>query len=376
MPTLAEIANRFGGHIRGDDTVRIERVASLFSAGPRDIAFYDAPRRRRILERTKAGAIVLAPHREEHTDIPRWIPTGPPRLAFARLAASLHPRGRPRPEIRPGAVVSPEAVMGQKIFIGEGAVVSAGASIGDDCIVGPRVFIGENATIGARTELRTGVVVGENCRVGIGCLFHPNAVIGADGFGFVRDGARNVKIPQIGAVEIGDEVEIGANACVDRGALDNTTIGDGVKIDNLVQIGHNVRIGRDTVLCGCAGVAGSATIGERCLIGGGALIAGHITLGDEVSVAGGSTVTRGVRAGGVVSSTMNAVPILKWKALVRRFLRMADDEHFSVDEMERPSRRGGRESRPATLPIPTTPPTPSTPPPSADSDNGDERNSQ
>ena len=341
MPTLAEIADRFGGEIRGDDSVRIERVASLFSAGPRDIAFYDAPRRRRILDRTRAGAVVLAAHREEHTDRPRWIPPGSPRLAFARLAAVLHPRSRPQPEIRSGAVVSPEAVLGQNLFIGEGAVVSAGAVVGDDCVVGPRAFIGENASIGARTELRTGVVVGENCKIGIGCLLHPNAVIGADGFGFVRDGARNVKVPQIGSVDIGDEVEVGANACIDRGALDDTFIGDGVKIDNLVQIGHNVRIGRDTVLCGCVGVAGSATIGERCLIGGGALIAGHITLGDEVSVAGGSTVTRGVRAGGVVSSTMNAVPILKWKALVRKFLRMADDEFpAGANPEERPPPRG------------------------------------
>ena len=334
MPTLAEIAARFGGEIRGDDSVRIERVASLFSAGPRDIAFYDAPRRRRALDRTRAGAVVLAPHRMDHTVRPRWIPPGSPRLAFARLANLLHPRARPQPEIRHGAYVSPEAVLGQNIYVGENAVISAGASIGDDCVIGARVFVGANASIGARSDLRTGAVVGENCAVGVGCLLHPHAVIGADGFGFVRDGARNVKVPQIGAVVVGDEVEIGANSCVDRGALDDTFIGDGVKIDNLVQIGHNVRVGRDTVICGCVGVAGSASIGERCLIGGGALIAGHITLGDEVSVAGGSTVTRGIRAGGVVSSTMNAVPILKWKALVRKFLRLADDEFPRIPDSD------------------------------------------
>ena len=345
MPTLDEIAARLGGEVVGDGSVRVERAASLFSAGPRDITFYDAPRRRRMLERTRAGAVVLAAHRADHTDKPRWIPSGSPRLAFARLAAILHPRTRPQPEIRPGALVAPEAVLGQNIHIGEGAVVSAGATIGDDCVLGPRVFIGENATVGARTELRTGVVVGENCKVGVGCLFHPNAVVGADGFGFVRDGARNVKIPQIGSVDIGDEVEIGANSCVDRGALDDTVIADGVKIDNLVQIGHNVRVGKNAVLCGCVGVAGSATIGERCLIGGGALIAGHITLGDDVSVAGGSTVTRGVRSGGVVSSTMNAVPIVKWKALVRKFLRMADDDFSAESEREPDGRKEGRERK-------------------------------
>ena len=324
MPTLAEIAARLGGEIRGDASVRVERAASLFSAGPRDIAFYDAPRRRRTLERTRAGAVVLAAHRASHTDRPRWIPSDSPRLAFARLTAILHPRVRPSPEIRPGAFVAPDAILGENIFIGEGAVVSAGADIGDDCVIGARCFVGENAVVGPRTELRPGAVLERNCKLGVGCLVHPNAVVGADGFGFVRDGGRQVKVPQLGAAVVGDEVEIGANACIDRGALDDTVVGDGVKIDNLVQIGHNVRVGRDTVLCGCAGVAGSATIGERCLIGGGALIAGHITLGDEVSVAGGSTVTRGVRAGGVVSSTMNAVPIVKWKALVRKFLRMAD----------------------------------------------------
>lgn len=351
MPTLAEIAARFGGEIRGDASVRVERAASLYSAGPRDIAFYDAPRRRRALERTRAGAVVLAAHREDHTAKPRWLPVGSPRLAFARLTDFLHPRVRPQPEIRPGAVVSPEAELGQNIFIGENAVVAAGARLGDDCVIGPGVVVGENAVVGPRAELRAGVVVGPRCKIGVGCLLHPGVVVGADGFGFVRDGARSVKVPQIGAVVVGDEVEIGANSCVDRGALDDTVIGDGVKIDNLVQIGHNVRIGRNTVICGCVGVAGSAVIGERCLIGGGALVAGHITLGDDVSVAGGSTVTRGARPGAVVSSTMNAVPILKWKALVRKFLRLADDEFPRNSDEESEARKPeaqappGRENR-------------------------------
>jgi len=180
------------------------------------------------------------------------------------------------------------------VSIGALAVIEAGAVIGDGAVIGAQCFIGTGAAIGAATRLAPRVVVGNDCSIGARGILHSGVVIGADGFGFAPTEGRWEKIEQLGAVRIGDDVEIGANTCIDRGALDDTVIEDGVKLDNLIQIGHNVRIGAHTAMAGCAGVAGSADIGAHCTVGGGAVILGHLTLADGVHISAASVVTRSI----------------------------------------------------------------------------------
>jgi len=219
-----------------------------------------------------------------------------PYLGFARLTQWWAQRTRPSRSggVHPSAVVDPSATIGQSASVGPLAVVEAGAVIGDGAEIGAHCFIGADAVVGAQTRLASHVVINHGCRIGARGILHSGVVIGADGFGFAPTQGRWEKIEQLGAVRIGDDVEIGANTCIDRGALDDTVIEDGVKLDNLIQIGHNVRIGAHTVMAGCVGVAGSATIGAHCQIGGAAIILGHLTLGNGVVISAGSAVLRSI----------------------------------------------------------------------------------
>jgi UDP-3-O-[3-hydroxymyristoyl] glucosamine N-acyltransferase len=232
-----------------------------------------------MLASSKAACVVVAPAMQDAASTRgSCIVTPDPYLYFARLT-QLWKRQRPRPAgpaIHPSAVVDPEAVIDPTARIGALCVVERGARIG------------------AGTELKPRVTVGENCVVGERCILQPGVVIGADGFGFAPNAGAWEKIEQLGAVRIGNDVEVGANTCIDRGALTDTVIEDGVKLDNLIQIGHNVRIGRHTAVAGCVGIAGSANIGEHCTIGGGAGILGHLTIGDHVHISALSNVTRSI----------------------------------------------------------------------------------
>ncbi|MGI9306314.1 MAG: UDP-3-O-(3-hydroxymyristoyl)glucosamine N-acyltransferase [Gammaproteobacteria bacterium] len=324
MPSLAEIANRFGGEVRGDSSVRIDGVASLDGAGGRQIAFYESDAHRTKLRQSRAGAVLLSEALADSADCPRWVVRGAPRLYFARLAEWLNRAAPPASGISARAEVAPDANIGKNIHIAPMAVVESGAVLGDNCIIGPGAVVGAGAHIGEFSVLKARAIVYAGVIIGRRCLIHSGAVLGADGFGFVRgeDGAQ-VKIPQLGGVRLGDDVEIGANSAVDRGALDDTIIGNGVKIDNLAQIGHNVRIGDNTVVCGCAGIAGSARIGKNCMIGGKAGIVGHLTIGDGANIAGGSLVTRDVAAGTMVSSVLPAMPAREWRRFAATLRRLA-----------------------------------------------------
>ena len=274
---LGSIIEQLGGELQGDPELEIRTLAPLESADAQALSFLSHPKYQQQLATTKAGCVIVAPAlREAAQARGACIVADNPYLYFARVT-QLWQRSCQRPagpRIHPSAVIDPSAE------------VDVTAQIGPLCVVERGV------KIGAGTVLKSRVTVGEDCVIGARCILHPGVVIGADGFGFAKDGERWEKIEQLGAVHIGDDVEIGANTCIDRGALSDTVIEDGVKLDNLIQIGHNVRVGRNTAMAGCVGVAGSATIGANCTIGGSAGVLGHLTIADHVHVSSFSLVTR------------------------------------------------------------------------------------
>jgi len=276
---LAAIVEALGGELRGDPALVIDGLAPLDQAGPGQLAFLNNPRYQSQLAGSRAGCVIVAPAMRDAAVLRgACIVTPDPYLYFARLTRLWKSQAAPAagPAIHPSAVIDPDAV------------IDPSASVGALCVVE------RGARIGAGTQLKTRVTVGENCVIGERCILQPGAVIGADGFGFAPNAGSWEKIEQLGAVRIGNDVEIGANSCIDRGALADTVIEDGVKIDNLVQVGHNVRIGRHTAIAGCVGIAGSANIGAHCTIGGGAGILGHLTIADNVHISALSNVTRSI----------------------------------------------------------------------------------
>jgi UDP-3-O-[3-hydroxymyristoyl] glucosamine N-acyltransferase len=281
---LSAIVQELGGELHGSPAASIEGLAPLETAGPAQLSFLSNPRYQPQLAASRAACVIVGPAaREAAIARGACIVTNDPYLYFARLTR-LWKRWHAAPAspaVHPSAVIDPDAVIDPTARIGALCVVERGARIG------------------AATELKARVTVGEGCVIGDRCTIHPGAVIGADGFGFAPHEGRWEKIEQLGAVRIGNDVEIGANTCIDRGALADTVIEDGVKLDNLIQIGHNVRIGRHTAIAGCVGVAGSATIGAHCTIGGAAMILGHLTLADGVSISAGSFVARSIAKPGL-----------------------------------------------------------------------------
>ena len=336
---LAELARRFQGKVRGNADVVIERVASLQTAGPRDIAYVSDRKYLPQLAGTKAGAVILT-----ETDVAHYagsaLIVANPHRCFAQVADLLHPPSGFRPGVHPTAVVSPTAKVASTAWIGPYAVVEADAMIGEGVYIGAGCYVGAHAMIGPKTRLVAHVVMGERCVAGNDCLFHPGAVIGSDGFGFAKDGDQWQKVPQLGRVIIGNKVEVGANTTVDRGALNDTIIGDGVKLDNQIQIAHNVRIGENTAIAACVGIAGSTIIGKRCTLGGQAGVTGHLEIVDDVHVTAGSLVTSSIAQPGVYSSSLKAEPVEKWRRnaarlhhldeIVRRLAKLEErlQQHF------------------------------------------------
>lgn len=305
---LDEIVARFGGDLVGAGDVVVSRVATLDQAGPGDLAFLSNPKYRSQLATTRASAVILA---EKPTDLAAAIITSQPYLYYARVAQWMNPPPPLVPGIHPSAlvegIVDPSASIGPNVWIAQGARIGAGVILGANCSIGP------GAEIGAESRLVANVVVYADCRLGARCLVHAGAVIGADGFGFARETTGVwVKIPQIGRVIVGDDVEIGAGTTIDRGALGDTVIGNGVKLDNQIQVGHNVKIGDHTAIAGCVGIAGSATLGARCTVGGGAIILGHLTIADEANVSAGTLVGKSIAKPGTYSGTVPFLPHADW----------------------------------------------------------------
>lgn len=326
--TLEEIVRRLGGEIAGDGSVTVTGVATLDDAGPAEIAFLANPRYRSRLASTRAGAVIVGPRDREATSKPRIVSENP-YAYYARTVALFHPAAPVVAGIHPSAVVDPSATVAASAEVGPTAVVGPGARVGERARIGAGSVVGEGATIGEDTLLHARVTVYHGCVVGTRCILHSGAVIGADGFGMAPDSGAWVKIPQVGRAVLGDDVEVGANTTIDRGALGDTVVENGVKIDNQVQVAHNCRIGAHTVIAGCAGIAGSAVVGRHCVIGGGAGIVGHITLCDGVTVSAMTLVTKSITVPGVYSSGLPMMPHADWLRNAAQLRRLDETARLS-----------------------------------------------
>lgn len=296
---LDEIVAHLGGDLAGDGSVRVAQVGTLASAGEGQIAFLANPKYRAQLRTTRAAAVIVPPQYAGDIDLPRIVYRNP-YAYYARVAQLLNPPLRPEPGVRDGAVV--RSTLPPSASVGENAVVGREVRIGENVVIHPGCVIGDGVSIGDDSVLYPNVVVYPGCLIGRRAIIHSGAVIGADGFGFAQEGGRWIKIPQIGRVVIGDDVEIGANTTVDRGALDDTELADDVKLDNQIQVAHNVKIGEHSALAGCVGIAGSTRIGKRCTVGGAGMIIGHLELADDVHVSAGSMVTKSISKPGQYTS--------------------------------------------------------------------------
>jgi len=329
--TLGDLARVAHATLRGDEKAEIEGVAPLNKASAREVAYCASPRYRALIPGSAAGALILQAC-DADLFAGNVLLCADPRTAFARIASVLYPPEKVAPDRHPSAVIHADASVAPDVAVGAQAVIEAGAILESGVVVGPGAIIGERCVIGSGTRIEARVVIMHDCVIGKNCVISPGAVIGGEGFGYVREpDGRWLKVPQLGRVVIGDDVDIGANTTIDRGALGDTVIGDGVKLDNLIQIAHNVKIGDHTAMAGCVGIAGSAVIGKRCLIAGGAGIVGHITVGDDVEVTAMSFLKGSVEGPGRFSSSLPATSADAWARNVGRFRHL--------DELARRLRR-------------------------------------
>lgn len=326
LSTLAALVD--GAVDAGFADTPIDRLAPLGSARRRDIAFLNEARYGREAAASSAGAMLVA------APLRRCVPEGCAAVivadayrAFAVVAqwfADRLARPAPGPGIHPTAVVAADASIDASASIGPYVVVGSGARVEADVRIGAHGSVGVGARVGARTRLAERVTLVDECEIGCDGLVHPGTVIGADGFGFAREPQGWRKIPQLGRALIGDRVEIGANCTIDRGALEDTVIGDGCKLDNQIQVAHNVRIGRDTAIAGCVGIAGSAIIGERCMIGGSAGILGHLEICDDVIISAMALVTRSIRKPGFYSGSFPLMDNAQWERAAATLRHLPD----------------------------------------------------
>jgi UDP-3-O-[3-hydroxymyristoyl] glucosamine N-acyltransferase len=296
--TAQEIANSVGGELQGDGSVILNSVASLKNAGPDDLT-YAEDKFEADVQNSRAGCVIVRSGQFASKNV---IVVKNPKLAFARAAALILAEAEDDVGIHPSATVAPDARIGDRVKIGSGVVIEAGVVIGHSTIVEAGSYIGKGSTVGGNCTIYPRVVIYKDVTIGNRVIIHAGAVIGADGFGFVRDGATHVKFPQVGKVLIEDDVEIGANTCIDRGSLETTIIRRGVKLDNLIQIAHNVEIGENTIIAAQTGISGSSRVGARCFIGGQVGIGEHATLDDNTIIGGQGGVLNGkhIRGGGEV----------------------------------------------------------------------------
>jgi UDP-3-O-[3-hydroxymyristoyl] glucosamine N-acyltransferase len=333
--TLGELAVRFGCELEGDPGTEVDSVATLQNAGPRSITFLANPKYRRLLAATRAAAVVLDARSAEACPVAALISANP-YATYARVAALLHPESTWPAGVDAGAHISADARVAASASIAAGVVIEAGVRIGERVRIGPGCVVMRASSIGDDTRLSANVTICHGVRIGARVLIHPGAVIGADGFGLAPERGAWIKVPQVGSVRIGDDVEIGANTTIDRGAIEDTVIEEGVKLDNQIQIGHNVQIGAHTAIAGCTGVSGSTVIGRRCMIGGMVGFAGHLSVCDDVVITGLTLVSHSIRKPGVYSSGLPADEARRWRRNAVR-LRHLDELAKRVEKLS-----GGR----------------------------------
>lgn len=312
--TLGRLAEEFELELIGDAATPVAGVCALEPGCTGHIAFAADDKRAAAAQASAASAIIVP--EALRGVVNHGLISPQPQLSFARIAGLFAPDDRPDAGIAPNAVIHPSVQLGARVRIGAAAVIGAGSVLGDDCAIGAGTMIGRDVQIGDGADIAPGVVIADRVRIGARVLILPGAVIGSRGFGNVHDGRRWHAIPQLGTVIIGDDVEIGANTCIDRGALGDTVIADNVRIDNLCQIAHNVRIGERTALASQVGVAGSTTIGRDCMLGGQVGVNGHIHIADGVIVSGGAKVLQSVDQPGQYASGSPLLPAMAWRRLM------------------------------------------------------------
>lgn len=321
MLTLGELAQRFDLVLSGDPQRPVSGLATLAGAGSGEISFLSNSKYLGQLADTRAAAVIL--HHDHVADCPvDSLACDDPYLVFARMSGLFDRTPVPPPGIHPSAVVAESAVVGEGASIGPNAVVEAGAQIGAGAMLGANVYVGQDSRVGARSRLHPGAVLYHDVHLGEDCVVHSQAVLGGDGFGFAPGPQGWEKIHQIGGVRVGDRVEIGACTTVDRGALDHTVLEDGVILDNLVQIAHNCRIGKNTAIAGCAGLAGSSIIGANCTLAGGVGVVGHVEICDGVHVTGMTMVTKSIKTPGTYSSGTPMSTTREWRRNAVRFSQL------------------------------------------------------
>lgn len=321
--TLGQIAERIGGELYGDEACVITGVATLQSAQPGDITFLSNPRYRKHLASTRASAVILSAKDKDECATAAVVVANP-YVGYARVAALLYAdREQVRVSgIHPMACVSADSRVHESASIGPHCVIEADVNIAANVSIGPGCFIGKGTVIGEGSRLLANVTLCHGVHIGKRVLIHPGAVIGSDGFGIANDNGVWLKVPQLGGVSIGDDVEVGANTTIDRGALEDTVIEDGVKLDNQIQVAHNVHIGAHTAIAGCVGIAGSARIGKRCTVGGGVGISGHLEIVDDVHITGMSFVTKSIKQPGLYSSGIPVDTNQQWHKNTVRFRQL------------------------------------------------------
>ncbi len=323
--SLGELAVRFGLELRGDPALQVSHVATLSQAQAGSLSFLANSRYRKQLPCSRATAVVVAPADADACPGAALIGSNP-YLAYARIATLLHPPVSTSPGIHSTSVVSCDARVAASASVGPFCVVEADADVGERVQLGAGCTVLSGARIGPDSRLMPRVTLYAGVRIGERCLLHTGVVIGADGFGFAPEAGTWVKVPQVGSVRIGDDVEIGANTTIDRGAIDDTVVENGAKLDNQIQVGHNVVIGAHTAIAACTGISGSTTIGQRCMIGGMVGFAGHLTIADDVSITGCSLVSASIKQAGSYSSGMPTVETRAWRRMVAHLRRFGDKE--------------------------------------------------
>lgn len=320
--SLAQLAQQFGLTLIGDGSVEITGVCTMQPGKPGCIAFLSNPKYRTQLAGTQAAAVIVG--KRDAAALPgSGLVADDPYVAYAHIARLLDPyREFPADRVHPSALVAPGARIGKGSCIGPNAVIAEGAELGERCFVGPNCVVGQGARIGADSQLLANIFIWHGVRIGERCVIQPGAVIGSRGFGNAPTSRGWVDVPQLGSVVIGHDVEIGANTTIDRGAIDDTVIGDGVKLDNQIQIAHNVHIGAHTAIAACTGIAGSTRIGARCMIGGAAGISGHLEITDDVVILGRAMVTTSISAKGVYGGGLPAEAAREWRKSVARIRRL------------------------------------------------------
>jgi UDP-3-O-[3-hydroxymyristoyl] glucosamine N-acyltransferase len=301
--TSGDLVKKLGGELIGDSNILINSVASLESAHKNSISFFNNPRYSDLLRTTKAAVVIV--NRESlsfRSGVSIVIDN--PYLYFAKVSQLLNPRKSLKKEVHKSAIIHPSCKLGLDIYIGPNVVIDENVSIDDGVVIHAGSMIEADSVIGKASLIHPHVVIKANTIIGKNCTLYAGCVIGSDGFGYAKDDNKWLAIPQTGRVILGDNVDIGSNSTIDRGTLDDTIISSGVKIDNLVQIGHNCMIGENTIIAGCVGIAGSAKIGKNCAIGGAAMILGHLSITDNVTISPGSMITRSIKTSGTYTALM------------------------------------------------------------------------